>query len=250
MKLNPIIKKGANFLIANRAEVLAGMSLLGLAGTVVLSGKSALAIDGIMRNAEESGKSIKDKDILMDVARAAMPAAACAIFTGGCIVGSSAIAHRQYGALMAAYMMGKDKLELTEKTVKEAFGEDGLKKVQSDIAQQRVLQAPVTSSSGMVLDTGYGNTLVYDPMTSRYFKSSAEAIRRAQNDLNEQIIGDWSATLNEFYRYLGLQDCKLGDDLGWNTDNILRITFDSALTSSGEPVLVMNYEVYPEYRLL
>lgn len=249
-KLNPIIKKGLNFLTSNRSEMLAGGSLIGLAATIYFSGKSALAIDRALEGVQITRENWRDPEIAKKVIKAAAPAALSAGFTAACIVGSQVIAHKQYGALMAAYVLGQDKLKAFERRAVEIAGPEKTDQIKAEIAQQRVLMAPVTSGSGCVIDTGNGNTLCLDALSGRYFKSDVEHLRRAQNDVNEQINGDWSATLNEFYRYLGLQDIKLGDDLGWNTENPLRLRFDSALTSSGEPVLVLDYEAYPEYRLL
>lgn len=249
-KLNPIVKKGLNFLTSNRSEMLAGGSLIGLAATVYFSGKAALEIDNALNGIQLTKESLKDPELVKMVLKTAAPAALSATFTAGCIVGSQVIAHKQYGALMAAYVLGQDKLKAFESKAVEIAGPEVTDKIKGEIAQQRVLMAPVTSQSGMVIDTGNGNTLCLDTLSGRYFKSSVENLRRAQNDVNEQINGDWSATLNEFYAYLGLQSIKLGDDLGWNTSNPMRLRFDSALTSSGEPVLVLDYEAYPEYRLL
>lgn len=249
-KLNPIIKRGLNFITSNRAEMLAGGSLIGLAATVYFSGKTALAIDRALEGVQITKENWKDPEVVKTIVKAAAPAALSAGFTAACIVGSQVIAHKQYGALMAAYVLGQDKLKAFESKTIELAGKEKTDEIKAEIAQQRVLMAPVTSQSGMVIDTGNGNTLCLDTLSGRYFKSSVEHLRRAQNDVNEQINGDWSATLNEFYAFLNLQSIKLGEDLGWNTENPLRLRFDSALTSSGEPVLVLDYEAYPEYRLL
>lgn len=249
-KLNPIVKKGLNFVVSNRAEMLAGASLVGLAATTYLSGKAALEINRCLANDALTKETLQNPEVAKKVLTAAAPAALAAGFTAACIVGSQVIAHKQYGALMAAYMLGQDKLKAFESKTVNLIGENQTQEIKAEVAQQRVLMNPVTSSSGYVIDTGHGQTLCLDVMSGRYFKSSVEALRRAQNDVNEQINGDWSATLNEFYQYLGLGTIKLGDDLGWNTANPLRLAFDSALTSSGEPVLVLDYEAYPEYRLL
>lgn len=248
-----LITKGTNLVIANKPEILAGMSLVGLGATAYFSFQAGVKVQA----SYESIKSFKD-DIIQNHSREALkelckilaPAAAATMFTGACIVGSQVIAHRQYGALMAAYMMGNDKLKAFESSAAKLLDENKMDEVRQEIAQQRVLANPVTSHSGMVIDTGKGSTLCLDLMSGRYFKSSVEYIRMAQNDINEQITGDWSATLNDFYSFLGLDTIKLGDDLGWNPNNMLKLSFDSCLTSSGEPVLVMDYEAYPEYRLL
>lgn len=251
-KLNPVVKNGLNFVMANRPEFLAGGAVVGLGATVFFTGKAAIQLSEYRKEYNEflaSGVITKKKTIVKDVAKIIAPAAGATLFTGACIVGSSVIAHHQYGALMAAYLMGNDKLKAFESKAATLLGEAKTDEIRAEIAQERIVQnGPISDS--MIIDTGSGCTIVYDTLSGRYFKSSIERIRKAQNDLNEQVISDWSATLNEFYDFLGLKHIKLGDDLGWNTNNLLSVTFDSTLLSSGEPVVVLDYETYPEYRLL
>lgn len=250
--LNPVVKNGLNFVMANRPEFLAGGAVVGLGATVFFTGRAAIQLSQYRLEYSEflaMGTKPEQKTVIKDVAKIIAPAAEATLFTGACIVGSSVVAHHQYGALMAAYLMSNDKLKAFESKAAALLGEAKTDEVRAEIAQERIVQnGPVSNS--MIIDTGHGNTIVYDTLSGRYFKSSIEKIRMAQNDLNEQIISDWCATLNEFYNFLGLKPIKLGDNLGWNTNNLLRVTFDSALLPSGEPVVVLDYEAYPEYRLL
>lgn len=254
-QLNPVVKNGMNFLMARRPEILAGSAIVGLAATVYYSGKTGVELHELKKDYDAyiQGATLTDDDkkhFLTETAKIVVKPAIMTAFTGACIIGSATIAHNQYGALMAAYMMSNDKLKAFEMKATKMLGESSTKEIKAEIAQERVLANPITSTSGMVLDTGHGTTLCYDSLSGRYFKSSVEHIRMAQNDLNESIIADWSAALNMFYDYLGLDHIKLGENLGWNTNNLLRLRFDSALTPSGEPVLVLDYDAYPEYCLL
>lgn len=259
-KLNPVVKNGLNLMMAKRPELLAGGAIIGLAATVYFSGKAGMELHALKKKYNDflMASNTLSPDIMenekkqywKDAAKIVVKPAVCTAFTGACIIGSATIAHNQYGALMAAYLMSNDKLKAFEVKATKMLGEAPTKEIKAEIAQERVLANPVTSTSGMVLDTGFGTTLCYDALSGRYFKSSVERIRMAQNDLNEEIIADWSANLNTFYDLLGLNPIKLGDNLGWNTNNLLRLSFDSALTPSGEPVLVLEYEAYPEYCLL
>ena len=255
-KLNPTVKGGLNFLMAKRPEILAGGAVVGLAATVYFSGKAGVELRDLKAEynafleANPTEAEEARKPFVKEAAKIIVKPAIVTAFTGACIIGGATIAHNQYGALMAAYLMSNDKLKAFETKAVKLLGEEQTKEVRAEIAQERVLANPITSSSGMVIDTGHGSTLCYDTLSGRYFKSSVEHIRMAQNDLNEQVISDWSAALNTFYNFLGLDSIKLGNDLGWNTNNLLRLHFDSALTPSGDPVLVMDYDAYPEYCLL
>lgn len=55
-------------------------------------------------------------------------------------------------------------------------------------------------------------------------------------------------SLNDLYFELGLDNIKLGDELGWNIDKgYIDINFSSQLDANGTPCLVLDYRVAPVY---
>ena len=81
--------------------------------------------------------------------------------------------------------------------------------------------------------TGSGETLCYDVLSGRYFKSDIEKIREAINDL---------------YYAIGLPDIKLGEALGWNIDKgYIDVQFGTHLAANGTPCLVLAFNVAPQY---
>ena len=54
-------------------------------------------------------------------------------------------------------------------------------------------------------------------------------------------------SLNDFYDEIGLDHTSVGDDLGWNTDKLIDINFSSQLNDNGEPSVVLDYAVVPNY---
>ena len=97
------------------------------------------------------------------------------------------------------------------------------------MAKEKIVKNPVRE---VILTEKGGNTICYDAISGRYFKSDRDTINRAVNELNRQMRDDMYVTLNEFYYALGLDGTKLGDDLGW---------------SIGTPCLVIDYRVAPVY---
>ena len=54
--------------------------------------------------------------------------------------------------------------------------------------------------------------------------------------------------LNDFYYEIGLDNIKLGDELGWNIDDgYIDLSFSSQLASDGTPCLVIDYKIAPRY---
>ena len=100
----------------------------------------------------------------------------------------------------------------------------------------------------IILTEKGGNTICYDVLSGRYFKSDRDKIMQAMNKLNRQMRDENYVTLNEFYYELGLDGTKMGDMLGWNIDKgYIDLNFSSHLDANGTPCLVIDYQVAPVY---
>lgn len=91
---------------------------------------------------------------------------------------------------------------------------------------------------------GEGGQLIYDSLSGRYFVSDMETVRAALNDFNQSLIGGVFATVNEWYSYLNLPPVTLGGDLGWTSDRLVDILFNS-MVDNGQAVLVLDYMTLP-----
>lgn len=113
------------------------------------------------------------------------------------------------------------------------------------MAKEKIVKNPVRE---VILTEKGGNTICYDAISGRYFKSDRDTINRAVNELNRQMRDGMYVTLNEFYYALGLDGTKLGDDLGWNIEKgYIELDFSSHLDANGTPCLVIDYRVAPVY---
>lgn len=84
-----------------------------------------------------------------------------------------------------------------------------------------------------------------DGFSGRYFTSTMERIRKAQNDLNYKLLNEVYASLNDLYEYLDLDPIGAGDELGWTSNHQLDLSFSSTLTEGGHPCLVINFRNEP-----
>ena len=96
-----------------------------------------------------------------------------------------------------------------------------------------------------VIIAGNGAVLCYDSLTGRYFNSSVETLRKAQNDINAEAIMNQYASQNDFYRMVDLPLLALGEEAGWRPDNLLELDFSTQLTEDGRPCLVVGYSTAP-----
>ena len=78
--------------------------------------------------------------------------------------------------------------------------------------------------------------------------SDMEHIRKAVNDLNEQLLMDGSVCVNDFYYLIDLPTGKSGDYMGWDSrTGQVRLDFSSHIAADGTPCIVVDFAVSPRY---
>ena len=115
--------------------------------------------------------------------------------------------------------------------------------IKDEVAQKRVDDNPVSNTE--VIITGTGEYMCYDTYTGRYFKSSQEIIRRAENDTFKQVLDESYASLNDFFDRLSLPHNAVGEEVGFTYDNNIEISFSSTISDDGQPCLAITYVVSP-----
>lgn len=175
-----------------------------------------------------------------------IPAAATGAASIACLIGANSIHAKRSAAFAAAYALSESALKEYQDKVIETIGEKKEQTIRDAVAKERVEKNPVSSRE--VIITEKGNTLCYDVISGRYFRSDIDKLKRAENELNRQLRDDMRVSLNDFYYEIGLSDVKIGDDLGWNIDNgYIDLKFSSQLAADGTPCLVVDYKVAPQY---
>ena len=118
------------------------------------------------------------------------------------------------------------------------------RKIRDAIAQDHLDANPV--SNQIVSIASGGEMLCYDTVSGRYFKSDIETLRRAENTLNQRLLNSSYVSLNEMYREIGLDEVKLGDDMGWVPDNMIDFRFSARLADNNQPCVVLDYKIDPK----
>lgn len=173
-----------------------------------------------------------------------VPTAIALAGTTACVIGAHSISAKRTAAMAALYTMSEQALKDYKAKAEEIVGKSKTQKIHDEIMADKVLNNPPKEDD--VIITGTGNTLCYEPITGRYFRSDAQTIRKVINELNSRMIGgDYRISLNEYFYDLGLDGTSIGDDMGWNVDCLIRENFTSSLTSNGTPVLVIDLEDGP-----
>ena len=69
-----------------------------------------------------------------------------------------------------------------------------------------------------------------------------EALRKAENELNYQVLNNMYASLTDLYDLLGLPKTAYSDEVGWNVNNSLSLKFSSVLSEDGRPCLSFEFD--------
>jgi len=232
-------------------EILSGLAVTGVITTAVLAVRATpealariRALQGVRadQDPENPPAPVTRTDKVRTCWTLYIPSALSAAGTIACIAGASRIGSRRNAVLVAGMALADRAFQEYRDEVKEVLGERKELSVREKIAQKQIEANP---AGKQVIITGGGEQLCYDTLTGRYFRSDIETIRRAENEINHAIIHDLYASQNDFCALIGLPDCVVGEELGWNVDHLLNLIFTSHLTEEGIPCLAIAYEKLP-----
>lgn len=242
-------------------EILTGFGVAGMLSSVIFAvnatTKAVKILEEERHNREldrENGidecfapDKISAKDTIKYCWKYYIPTVSTMIVSAACIIGANSVNSKRNAALTAAYKISETALSRYKDAVVETIGEKKEKTVRDKVAEKQIDSNPVTKNE--VIFTEKGNTMCYDDLSGRYFKSDMQSIKKAINILNARMLDDMYVSLNEFYDELDLPRTTLGDKLGWNINKtrIIEVYFSSHISDTDEPCLVINFEDIPEY---
>ena len=239
-------------------EILVGFGIAGMLTTVVLAVKATpKALELIEQKKEElEVDELTPVEVVKTTWKCYVPAAVTGVASAAFIIGSNSVNAKRKAALATAYKLSETAFSDYRKGVLETYGEKKEKNVRDKVSKNKIDENPVNRSE--IIVTGKGQTLFFEPLSSRYFYSDLEKIKRAENKLNKDIITDpfdSGVTVNEFYTEIGLPTTATGDSLGWKVGYLIDIYPSAQMAEEGtehegEPCIVINYSHPPRYDFL
>src|SRR5512140_944404 len=201
MSLIDIARQFEKYAMDNSPRILTGIAVAGTITTAYLAhkagvetGKVLIIDEEVRRRADLPEATFIDKVNL--VWPEYLPAVGTGALTIACIIGASRIGSRRAAAVAAAYSLSERAFAEYKEKVVENIGEKKLQKIYDDLAQSRVDRDPVSTRE--VIITGNGDVMCYDSLTGRYFMGSMETIRKAENEINKQVLNNSYASLTQF----------------------------------------------------
>ena len=229
-------------------EILMGLGITGMFVTTIMAVKvTPKAVMLIEQRKQELGvEKLKALDTVKTTYKCYLPAAAVATVSTGCLIGSSSTSIRRHAALATAYQMVKTGYDEYREKVVETIGEKKEAEVKEKVLKDKLDANP--SNTKEIIFTGNGDTLCYDDVSGRYFKTDINVIKKAVNDMNYKMRLDNYVSLNEFYQAVGLDPIKIGYYIGWNIDRgQIELDPHSMLTKDDKPCYVVSFYNMPEH---
>ncbi len=179
-----------------------------------------------------------------------IPTAVSETFCLAFLICSATSNNKHNAALSTAYALSETAFKEYREKVIETIGEKKEKSIRDEIAKDKVRANPPDISDK---PKAVGDQYCYDPVSDRYFWSTVQKIKSAQNDLNDQMIRTGVGGfvyLNDFYDLIGLRGTVFGSDAGWDyyKNGLIDIDFNVVLTDDDIPCLHIDYSSNrPEY---
>ena len=247
--LKRTIKSVERVLTKYSPGILTGIGIAGMIGATFMAVKATpKALYLIETKKEESEvEELTPVETIKTCWRCYIPATLTTVLSAACLIGASTVSAKRNAALATAYSISEAALREYQEKVVEVIGEKKEKAVRDAVAKDQIERDPVTKSEVVIIDSN-SNTLCYEPLSGRYFKSTIDKIKKAEIKLDRQMIQEMYVSLNDFYWEIGLDGTDLGDKMGWNlSKGYMDLSFSSQLADDGTPCAVIVYGIPPVY---
>lgn len=247
--LKDLSQRAAKFVADNSPTILSTVGIVGTAATAVLAGIASFKTAEIITREEyATGEPMDTRERIEFIRETGLwqlylPVVGTGAATVLAVFFANRVGNRRAAAMAAAYTITERSLEEYQKKVVEKLGEKKAQAVHDAVAQDRIDANPVTSRE--VIITAGGEVLCFDAFTGRYFNSSVEAIKKAENEINFAILNELYASLTDFYNLVGLPRTSHSDELGWRNGQKFRVDITSAISDDGRPCIHVSFATSP-----
>lgn len=242
MNLKDLAKKTENSLRSNSPAILTSGGVAGVITTAYLAGKASWDAAIVVNNSEmhtgtagDKKQRIKERSKL--VWKLYIPTVASGACTIGCIVMGARVNSKRAAAAFSLLTVSEKAFSEYREKVVEELGKKKEQKLQDEIVQNKVTNNPPPATVAI----GNGTVLCQEAHTGRYFNCDMETLKRAENQINHDLIRYDAVYLNDFYHLLGLGPTSLSSEYGWEVGKLLELRITAAVCPDGRPCLVFDY---------
>ena len=224
----------------NSPVILTVAAGVGTLATAYLTARASFKAAKVLHN-EDTQVFYDPKEQLIENMRLTwkfyIPPAICGVSTIACIVGSNRIGARKLMAASTAATLAETAFSEYRDKVVETHGKNKEQKIRDDIAEDKI---KATAPSSEVMLVGEGRVLCCELRTMRYFNSTMQTLKAAQNDINAKLVSHPYVTMSDFYYEIDLPFTSNSSDVGWQ-EKLMELQFSTVLTEDGRPCLAFEY---------
>lgn len=240
------------FVSKHEPEILMGMGLSGLIFSTVWAIKATFKASDTIKKYKESKQidKITKKEAFKLTWKYYWPVVASTLLSIPCVIASNRVSNKRYAALATAYTISEAALQEYQDTTREIVGDKKAKQIQETVNAKKIEET--YKGENQIILTGNGDSLFFEPLSGRYFKSNWNEISKSANELNADALTNMSGqiSLNEWFERLGLEDTEIGDKIGWelnnNPKNLIDIEISSHVTKDNIPCGSISYRNQPK----
>lgn len=173
------------------------------------------------------------------------------IFSTICVISSVTVSHKRNASLAATAMMYEQLVKARHEKSEEIVGEKKTQQIEDEADIEMARPDEPIAEDG-IIQTGFGNTLFYETLTGRYFRSSVERVNNSVNKLNDMLINEMSANGDDWFDLLNLPKTQISYAATWDVSNgfvKLRKPCDKFPTKSSpsgnEPCFIVSLDPGP-----
>jgi len=253
MKTN-IFKTVKPFIAKYEPEILMGMGISGMIFSTIWAIKATKVAThrlDVMRREFNHERKLTTSEVVKATWKLYLPVVISTAISIPCIIAGNRVSNKRNMALAAAYTISETALQEYQDKTKEIVGDKKYEKIQESISSDNVQRTYKDGVSNITM-IGDGESLFFEPLSGRYFKTNWNRISKAANELNARALGDMSGviTIGDWYDILGLESTALDDSLGWTIadgkQGIIDISIDSVLTPDNQPCGSIRYNTVPK----
>lgn len=250
LEIPKLLKQAQGLLGENSPTVLTMMGVSGTITTAWLSARAGAKSADLLYNKRVHDGGEDNPEYKLDLSEKIklvwplyIPPVTVGSSTIVCIIGANQLASKKTAAAALAAGISERALQEYKTKVIEKLGETKDVAVRDAIAQDHVDKHPIKTTE--VILAGTGEVLCFDMYSGRYFQSSVEEIKKAENKINFEIVNFNYASLSQFYDEIGLPPTSVSNDVGFNLDNRCEISYTTTMSTDDRPCIAIDFHYGP-----
>lgn len=235
---------------AHAAPISTGTVIIGMISAVILAVKAGKEAAEDIEEAKEELETdeLSFGEVVRTTWKRFLPVILILTLTISCFVYSTNRMMKRYAALSTAYALTESYMKDYIETTQKELGPKKEQMIRDKVMEKQVNRHPVADRG--IVETGNGELLFYDSITTRYFRSSMDAVKQTEKDLGSIYDAEGQLYLDEYTSALGIgRYSSIGNYIGWRMtgkfDGTEKFRFDYSYGGhelTGEPYCAIYFD--------